>query len=353
MLQERPILELVNATRVIGFRRLRSLQRAHRLAWPNMINGYVLTRVVETLLNVGFFDELRKAGEVRPDAFAESKNLDESILRSLCDVLYASHILEKDGEAYRLTDIGHLLIEFGRGWFNAEFGYEEVYHQLEPLLRKERQYGVDVRRRGDFVAKGSGEMGSLLYFPLAIDVIERQGYRHVFDLGCGDGTFLRHACQKVPGLQGYGIDLAADAIADAHRLAREEGLADRLQFLAQDITTINETPEALRKVDVATTFFVLHEVLHRGTAAVVSFLQAFRRAFPGVPLMIFEVDRLTLEEMRRRRPGMAIPYLLQHDLSHQKPIAKEGWRPIFERAGFQSIEQRNLKFARLVIFTVY
>ena len=49
---------------------------------------------------------------------------------------------------------------------------------------------------------------------------------------------------------------------------------------------------------------------------------------------------------------MAIPYYLQHDLSHQKPIAKEAWGAIFESAGFAKVEQRNLAFARSVIFTL-
>jgi hypothetical protein len=74
--------------------------------------------------------------------------------------------------------------------------------------------------------------------------------------------------------------------------------------------------------------------------------------FPGVPLMIFEVDRPSLEMMRRRRSGMAIPYFLHHDLSHQKPMARSHWPPLLKKAGFEHIEERNLEFARSVIFTV-
>jgi SAM-dependent methyltransferase len=317
-----------------------------------MIGGYVLTRVVEVLFSVGFFDEISRAGRLQPAAFAEEKGLDASILGSLCDVLYASHVLDKEGDAYVLDDAGHLMVEYGRGWFNAQNGYEDVFHDLEPMLRKERTYGVDVARRADLVAKGSGEMGSLLYFPLAVDAIRRQGYRHVLDLGCGDGSFLREACRQIPGLRGYGIDLSPEAIADAERLSREAGLSSRLQFLAHDITTVERTPDLFRNVDVATTFFVLHEVLYRGMETLISFLQGFRQAFPAVPLMVFEVDRLTKEEMRRRAPGMAIPYLLEHDLTHQKPIARDEWPPIFEKAGFTSVEARNLAFARIVIFTL-
>jgi hypothetical protein len=49
---------------------------------------------------------------------------------------------------------------------------------------------------------------------------------------------------------------------------------------------------------------------------------------------------------------MAIPYFLQHDLSHQRPIAKDEWLPVFEQAGFTRIDVRPLSFARSVIFTL-
>ena len=94
------MLELINAARVIGVGKLRNLRRSHRLVWPDMINGFVLTRVIQTLLNVGFFDELREAGRIVVGTFAAARNFDERILSSLCDALYASRILEKDGDAY-------------------------------------------------------------------------------------------------------------------------------------------------------------------------------------------------------------------------------------------------------------
>jgi cyclopropane fatty-acyl-phospholipid synthase-like methyltransferase len=173
----------------------------------------------------------------------------------------------------------------------------------------------------------------------------------VLDLGCGEGTFLRQACKSVPGLSARGVDLSPEAIADGRRTADAEGLRDRLELFVGDILEIPRAPDVLRGVDFATTFFVLHELLYLGTERVVEFLRAFRRLFPGVPLMVFEVDRPSADEMRRR-PGMAIPYFLQHDLSRQRPIPKEKWPPIFEAAGFTRIEVRDLSFARSVIFTL-
>jgi hypothetical protein len=51
-------------------------------------------------------------------------------------------------------------------------------------------------------------------------------------------------------------------------------------------------------------------------------------------LIVFEVIRPSVEEMRKR-PGMAIHYALQHDLSHQKLI----WSRVdaaVRKAGFRA-----------------
>src|SRR5207245_11717289 len=102
---------------------------------------------------------------------------------------------------------------------------------------------------------------------------------------------------------------------------------------------------------LATVLFVLHEVLFGGADATVELLRRFRNAYPGVPLVVFEVVRPSPEEMRKR-PGMAIQYVLQHDLTHQKLVGREEWKSLFEKAGFSRIEERHLRFTRTAMFTV-
>lgn len=343
------MLELVRTSRVVGWRRLLELRRAQKSVWPGLINGFVMTRAVQALLNVGFFDELQRRGHVEVAQFAGQEGLDEDILRSLCDALYASRFLDRGNGGYVLTPLGRTLVTTGRGWFEGVYGYEPVYHSLEQLLRKEAVYGVDVSRLPDHIARGSAAAEALLYFPLAVDVIRQGGYKHLLDLGCGEGTFLREACQAVPGLRASGVDLSPVAVSAGEQRVRAAGLAARITMHVKDVSALTEAPPELRDVDIATVFFVLHELLYSGEARVVEFLRQFRAAFPGVPLMVFEADRPTPAVMRKR-PGMAIPYFLQHDLSHQKAVARQEWRPILEQSGFGAIEERNLGFAKSTIF---
>jgi len=314
--------ELLKTIRTIGWRQAWDLYRGYRLGWVGILSGYFTTRTLQTLFNVGFFDELRARGTVDAGAFAAEKSLDPGILQSLCDSLYSLGILKKDGTRYALEEKGRLLNDVARGWFEGIYGYEGVFHELEALLRKEKEFGRDLTRRGDFVARGSGEMEKWIFFPLVAEVVKRNNFRKVLDLGCGEGTFLRSLCQSDPQVRAYGVDLAPDAIAEGIERAKAAGLQDRVQLFVEDISRLERLRARVADIDLATVFFVLHEVLFRGADATVELLRSFRTAYPGVPLVVFEVVRPSAEEMRKR-PGMAIQYVLQHDLTHQKLVGRE------------------------------
>jgi cyclopropane fatty-acyl-phospholipid synthase-like methyltransferase len=343
--------EILKAIRVVGLRRLLNLGKGYRVGWEQLLRGSFAMRTMEALLNVGFFDEMLKKRSVNPREFAQSRNLEPDILNALCEALYSDRILQRSNGSYSLDENGKLILGFWRGWLEVHYGYEQIWEQLEALLKKEKVYGKDFYRRSDYVASGSGEMEKWLFFPLANEAIVRKGFKKVLDLGCGDGTFLRGLCEMNRELTCFGIDLAPSAIELGDRRSRDAGVQERIHLLAADISTISEVPEMFRQVEVATIFFVLHELMYVGEHLVIQFLKDYRRLFPKAPLMAFEAIRPTPEEMRQR-PGVSIYYFLYHDLSHQKPVGREKWIEVFKAAGFTSIEERYLGFARTAIYTV-
>jgi SAM-dependent methyltransferase len=317
----------------------------------DIIRGYYTTRTLQALFNVGFFDEMNAKGSVDPAEFALERGLDVEILNALCDSLYALSILGRNGSGYALDPKGKLLSEVARGWFRGTYGYESVLHELEALLRKEKSYGKDVHRRLEHAIRGSGEMEAFLHFPLAIDRLRRAGYRRVLDLGCGDAAFLRALCAADAGAEGRGIDVCPETVERGRALVREAGLEGRIELLVADITGLERPPRETTGVEVATAFLLLHEMLFGGNDAALRFLQSYRRLFPGVPLLVFELVRPTPEEMRKR-PGMAVQYLLHHDLTRQRPVSRREWKDLFRAAGFGSIEEWHLGFARTSVFAL-
>jgi SAM-dependent methyltransferase len=343
--------ELLTALRLLGWGRMWRLWRGYRVGWMQTIAPFYTMRTVQTLLNVGFFDTLQRQGTINVRQFADVHELDAHILQALVDSLYSLSILDKSGTDYVLDDKGRVLVEVARGWLDGVYGYEIVYHSMESLLRKELVYGRDICRRARWVAKGRGHIESWVFFPIAIDILTRGNRRRVLDLGCGDAAFLRHLCRAHSSIRGIGIDMSAEAISDAEEMVRQAGLQERIELAVVDIKALESTPVELRNIDAATAFFVLHEILYYGEDVLVQALRGFRTGFPGVPLTVFEIDKAT-PEMMRRRPGMSIQYNLQHELTHQKLVDRSTWRAIFKEAGFTAIEERNLKFARTLVFTL-
>ena len=347
------MLELLKAIRLFGLPYLLKLGKGYRLGWEEMFRGYFSTHVVHALINVGLIDEMLVHGEVDLRSFAESAKLDLSILKPLCEALYSDGLLDRNDRAdhYRLSKKGRSAIEVLKGWLEVSYGYSEVFTSLEGMLRGTKVYARDFYRKSDYVARGSGEMENWLLFPMANQIIHQKGYTRVLDLGCGDGTFLRKLCAMNQDVQCFGIDIAPAAIEDGKLSARAAGLENRISLFAADIQDVQDMPPAFRSVQVATIFFVLHEILYLGEARLIEFLKAFRRNFPNVPLMAFEAIRPTAEEMRNRR-GIGIYYYLYHDLTHQKPVNREKWHELFRAAGFESIDERYLGFSRTAIYSV-
>jgi 2-ketoarginine methyltransferase len=325
------------------------LQKTYRTGWDEMIRGYLETTTMYALLNVGLIDEMQKNQSVDIAAFAAKANLEISVLQPLCDAFYCLGMFDRNGAGYALSEKGRNVAEVMRGWLEVCYGYAEVFDSLEPLLRKEKVYGRDLYRRSDFVARGSGEMENLLFFPMVNDIIMANGYKRILDLGCGDGTFLRNLCELNPDVECFGIDLAPQAVEEGNRAIRRAGLEKRISLFALDISKIAEVSGALREVDAATVFFVLHEMLYFGEDVLLNFLRDYRRLFPGAPLIACEAVRPDLEELRRH-PGISVYYFLYHDLTQQKPVDAEVWKRLFRAAGFESIEERNLEFARAAIY---
>jgi SAM-dependent methyltransferase len=329
------------------------MRKAGLAGWEALIAPHFITRVIQTLYQVGFFDALRDHAPVDALKFAEEHGLDGPLLVGLCDALYARGFLARQGTRYSLDAGGRFLVETNlvRGWFDLAYGYETVLNRMEPLLRRQSTYGRDVARDGRHVAIGSGLASMDFYFPIVCNVIQRGGYRKVLDIGCGDGTFLNYLCDRIPGLLGVGVDLSPDAVAAGNEQLAARGLESRINLHVGDALEISRLKRELEGVDAAATFFVLHELCDRkDNPRAVQFLSEFRRTLPGVPLHVIETIRPEPEDLRRR-PGMAIEYFLFHDLSLQKPIGREAWKKAFTDAGYESLQEDYIAFARSAVYT--
>lgn len=345
------MLEILKAIRLTGLSHMLRLQKGYSEGWKDTLQGYFTTHALFALLNLGFLDELVQVGAANPQDFAKNQDLDPELLTATCMALYRVGFFDRSGDSFSFSKKGSTAFDVLRGWLELGYGYDEIFVNLEDMIRRKRVYNQNIVRRPDYIATGSGTMESLLFFPIATDILKRGNYRHVMDLGCGDGTFLRGLVQSDPAIKATGIDLSPVAVADGNEKAEREGTADRVQLFALDISKIMELSDDIKGVQATTVFFVLHELLYSGEDRVINFLKDYRRLFPNAPLIVFEAIRPSDETMRKR-PGAAIYYHYFHDLSHQKPTNRAHWRELFTKSGFASIEERYLEYAAASVFTL-
>ncbi len=349
------ITSLIGAVRQLGVRHMLQLRRARDWGWEGLLRGHVLTRVVQTLLDTGLFDAMRRDGKVDLAAFARERGLDHRLLVAMCDYLAGRRLLRRGDTNgwYELDENGAFMMHSDalRGWMELVHGYEDVLHAMPDLLSGRRHYAAgDVQRDGHHVAVGSGLASNDFFFPLTAERIRRAGYRHVLDIGCGDATFLRYLCARTPGVVGIGIDRSTEAVAAADAAIARDGLSGRVRVVCGDAMELDRYREELRGVDAATSFFVLHELCGgSGQQPLEPFLETYRRTLPAAPLIAIEAIRPSVAQMRRR-PGPAAEYSLLHDLSGQKTIARGAWTDVLVRAGFRQVQEEHFDFARASIY---
>jgi hypothetical protein len=77
---------------------------------------------------------------------------------------------------------------------------------------------------------------------------------YVIDLGSGDGRIVRTAA-KVFGARGMGVEIQEPLVALSNALARKEGIADRAQFVTQDLFRTD-----ISRATVVTMYLLPHTV---------------------------------------------------------------------------------------------
>ena len=344
------LLSQLQVMKVLGWRSVLQANRLKHLS-EEIIRGFYVTRAIIALFNIGFFDELAEGQAVNLETFATQKRLDLRVLRILCDYLFSLKILKRDGKNYGLDAKGSTLVKSLSGAFHMVYAYEDIFYHLESLLTQDKKYGVDITRRSEFVAKGSGAVGKLLAFPMVQDVLSRRKFECILDLGCGDATFLIDLCERNERAQGYGLDISPEAIAAGKRNVERKNFQDRVQLFVGDIFRIEALAGRLSGVQAATSMYVLHEFLCDDNARILELLQGFRNSLPGIPLVLCEVIRHTPEELRRK-PGGVLEIQLFHGLSNQRLASRAEWQALFRQAGFTDVQEDYLDFVRTAIYVV-
>ena len=330
--------QIFSLIKLFGFRRLVQMYKRHEEALP-YVRGYCTSAVLWSLLKTGFLDELKKNGPVDLKEFAERHDLNHYLLESICEYLDGIKVLRQENGKYGLDARGERFMMEPRGLFDLMAGYEEVLYNLLPMLRNEKAYGKDVFRLGDMVAKGSGELGRQLPFPVLQDMIKGHGYSSVMDMGCGDAEFLLILCEDDPNIECHGFDYDKKAIGVADEEIQKADMDSRVSVFEGDMFDLERGKETWPKVDAFTAVDVFHEYLFEGTEKIAALLRKMKETFPDTQLLVAEFCKQPHEKLRKR-PTAFLEHHLLHNLTNQRILTAEEWEKLFGETGYTIDEKR-------------
>jgi phenylpyruvate C(3)-methyltransferase len=314
----------------------------------SITHGFTMVYLVTVFEEIGAIARWCAGEAVDLAELAERQELELKMLKSSADYLTVYGYLERhEPSTYTATAQGAEV--FGE-WFYA-FGaqsYAPLMENLLPLVRGEMSYGFgkDTYRNLYLNTKASGALSGKLVFPTIAAYLKRHDYKHLVDIGCGDGTFLELACRDFEGLQVAGVDQSSKVLHIARSRIAKAGFQDRATFLVGDLFRPREfaSHPAVARADVATVFYILHEITANGTHALMEFLRVWRDTFGTEKLlMVTEIYRPRWDEMEKYRELRTLEVLLYHDLSGQGVLERGEWLAAYEQAGYEIVD--NIRFA--------
>ncbi len=245
----------------------------------------------------GLFAALKQLNSGDVATIATAAGMDEGYVRRWCDAAFAFGYLDAEGEAFRLSETGAAMLPDAPGSLMplAMTMVSSVHMGVRAagLMRSGERPGEKVMAEVETLLPWFGAMleGTFSRFfeekicpgvPVFSEINERGGL--VADLGCGNGWYLRALARRCGAVRGLGLDGFEENIAQATRLAQEEGLGDRLRFVQGDAHEFTLDQPA----DLIAMSRALHHVWEGGITPFIRRLRENLR--PGGAVAIWEPD---------------------------------------------------------------
>ncbi|MFF4412596.1 SAM-dependent methyltransferase [Streptosporangium sp. NPDC001559] len=303
---------------------IRGIPRRHSF---ELLEGYIMCSVLASLDDLGVLDILEEKG-LRVEDVGGNLQLARDTVFYLVD----RGVLAPDGDVYRLTGYGRELLR-DRGYiFWIAGGFGEPFWRFGELVSGKSKYGKDISRDGRIVAVSSADLGLEDLKPYVHSLLSEIEFTRVADFGCGNARNLIGIC-GLKDADGLGVDISADAIAEARREVAKDGLTERITVVEADASNAAAIP-GLESVDLVVGFFFMHEVLEQGLDYFISYLRGLAERLPaGAHVLAAEV----LPPQRDRAcPETFTPeFTLIHALMGQGLLSEEGWSDAFRQGGFE------------------
>jgi SAM-dependent methyltransferase len=261
------------------------------------------------------------------------------------------------------------LIEPVGAEFRTVAGFDVILHRAgyvswtmnanRPFIEHAREFFVDpvsagrrYLRDGREVAVSSQWMGSLAFYPAALERILAAEPGHIADLGAGTCRLLIEVLGHFPEATAVGLDIDGPACRAAEHAAKQAGVGDRLTVVERPIQSVADDPGPVAGTDVIHAGFVFHDMLPEEEAVADRVLANCREALrPGGIMAITDAVPYLRNERERRFSAMVTYYHRQ--FMRRRLLTEQEWTEKLGKAGFGHVDVVTLGFptGRLFVAT--
>jgi SAM-dependent methyltransferase len=317
---------------------------------PDLAGAAALLEIGETL---GLIQMLAADVECDPESLAETANLPTDGIVRYLDALASAGIVRHSADGRYRPVSEFELIKHQAGYISWTMNANRPFieHAREFLLDPEKAK-VTYLRDGGQVAVSSQWMGSMAFYPAALENILNAQPTRFADLGSGTCRLVIEVLLACPNATGVGLDIDRGACDAAREAAKRSGLAERLEVFQRPIQSIASDPRPVEGADVIHGGFVFHDMMPEEEEIADQVLANCRAALKPGGIMAITDAMPYLTNARERRFSSIVSYY-HHEFMGRRLLSEDQWRGKLFSAGFTGVDVIELGFPTGRLFVAH
>lgn len=315
-----------------------------------LLRGQVACPLISRLGEIGWLDRM-VAAPFDHDSFNEPA--EPAAFRAVMAYLVALELLEEHGSdsGFRATPLGSRVFK-RYGTFCILNSYEAYMRSISSLLVPDGSARPQVDRARNVI--GSGAIHSRKFFADALDMLRKDDYQMIVDVGCGDGKFLSGCMRTWPAAKLVGVDISPTAVDQTLRRIHHEEAQRHIEGVVADgadlsawTSFVQQGSEQAGARVLISCWFLIHEISRGQVKIVVDYFAELRKQCPHARVLVGEVVRLTRKTLAINRSSSVLPELtLLHDLSRQGLLSWDQWQRVVAEIPYRLRAERLFDVVR-------
>ena len=271
------------------------------------IRGYFLTPVIANLSKQGFFKNLNRKFKVK----------DKYLNITVRYLLYLG-LIKNEKNFFYFTKIGKKI--FSRsGSFNIVHSYRDYLYNLDQILKHKKVNKIKCDRVENVI--GSSSTNNRKFFTPALKLIEKTKFNEIYDIGCGDGSFLHLISKKFKNKQILGSDISNLSLLEAKKKFKKKKIKLK-QFDASNVEKwgkwlLGQHDENQEDI-IISMWFIIHEISENNITKIINLFKKINFLFRKAKILIGEIINPEFDILKKNKLNSILPeYLFFHQLSGQ------------------------------------